>query len=81
MGLGPEILSGYCKLPLISPAPSYRPSTCARKNTSVPFLAPVTKKALYSLTSPYRHLYDMDTSQRTVCLVPEMPKIIYSLPL
>ena len=27
MGLGPEITSGYCKLPLISPAPSYRPST------------------------------------------------------
>jgi len=82
MGLGPEILSGYCKLPLISPAPSYRPSTCTQKNTYVPFLAPITKKALYSLTSPYGHLYNMDTSLLwTVHLVSEMPKIIHSLPL
>ena len=36
----------------------------------------------YSLTPPYRHLYNMDTSLLwTVCLVPEMPKIIHSLPL
>jgi len=36
----------------------------------------------YSLTSPYEHLYNTDTSLlRTVRLVPEMPKIIHSLPL
>ena len=36
---------------------------------------------LYSLTSPYAHLYNTDTSLSwTVCLVPEMPKIIHSLP-
>ena len=36
----------------------------------------------YSLTSPYGHLYNTDTSLlRTVPLVPEMPKIIHSLPL
>ena len=36
----------------------------------------------YSLTSPYAHLYNTDTSLlRTVRLVPEMPKIIFSLPL
>ena len=36
----------------------------------------------YSLTSPYRHLYNTDTSLlRTVRLVLEMPSIIHSLPL
>ena len=36
----------------------------------------------YSLTSPYGHPYNTDTSLlRTVCLVPEMPKIIHFLPL
>ena len=36
----------------------------------------------YSLTSPYGHLYNMDTSLLwTVCLIVEMPKIIHSLPL
>ena len=36
----------------------------------------------YSLTSPYGHLYNADTSLlRTVRLVPELPKIIHSLPL
>ena len=36
----------------------------------------------YSLTSPYGHLYNTDTSLlRTVPLVPEIPKIIHSLPL
>ena len=36
----------------------------------------------YSLTSPYGHLYNTDTSLlRTVWLVPEMPKIIHCLPL
>ena len=35
-----------------------------------------------SLTSPYRHLYNTDTYPlRTVRLVPEMPKIVHSLPL
>ena len=35
-----------------------------------------------SLTSPYRHLYNTDTSlSRTVRLVSEMLKIIHSLPL
>ena len=37
---------------------------------------------MYSQTSPHRHLYNMDSSLlRTVCLVPEMPKIIHSLRL
>ena len=36
----------------------------------------------YSLTSPYRHLNNTDTSLlRTVRLVPEKPEIIHSLPL
>ena len=36
----------------------------------------------YCLTSPYRYLYNTDTSLLwTVRLVPEMPKIIHSLPL
>ena len=36
----------------------------------------------YCLTPPYRYLYNTDTSLlRTVRLVPEMPKIIHSLPL
>ena len=36
----------------------------------------------YSLTSPYGHLYNTDTSLlQTVRLVPEMPKILHSLPL
>ena len=36
----------------------------------------------YSLTSPYGHLHNTDTSLlRTVRLVPEMTKIIHSLPL
>ena len=36
----------------------------------------------YSLTSPYGHFYNRDTSLiRTVRLVPEMPKTIHSLPL
>ena len=35
-----------------------------------------------SLTSPYGHLYNMDTSLLwAVCLVSEKPKIIHSLPL
>ena len=39
-------------------------------------------KSKYSLTSPYGHLYNTDTSLlRTVWLVPEMPKIIHCLPL
>ena len=39
-------------------------------------------KYMYSLNSPYGHLYNIDTSLlRTVHLVPEMPKIIHSLPL
>ena len=38
-------------------------------------------EVLYSLTSPYGHLHNTDTSLlRTVRLVPEMPKIIHSLP-
>ena len=37
---------------------------------------------VYSLTSPYGHLYNTDTSLlRTVRLVSEMPKIIHFLPL
>ena len=36
----------------------------------------------YSLTSPFRHVYNTDTSLlQTACLVPEMAKIIHSLPL
>ena len=36
----------------------------------------------YCPTSPYWHLYNMDTSLLwTVCLVPDRPKIIHSLPL
>lgn len=36
----------------------------------------------YSLTSPYRHLYNTDTSlSRIVRLVSEMLKIRHSLPL
>ena len=36
----------------------------------------------YSLTSPYGNLYNKNTSPlRTVRLVPEMSKIIHSLPL
>ena len=44
---------------------------------------PVKKKSnWYSLTSPCGHLYNTDTSLlRTVCLIPEMPKLIPSLPL
>ena len=42
----------------------------------------VIRKSLYNLTSPYGHRYNMDTSLlRIVRLVPEMPKIIHSLPL
>ena len=41
-----------------------------------------TDKSNYSLTSPNGHLYNTDTSLlRTVRLVPEMPKLIHSLPL
>ena len=37
---------------------------------------------VHSLTSPYRHLHNMDTSlSRTVRLDREMPKIIHTLPL
>ena len=37
---------------------------------------------MYSLTSPYGHPHNTDTSLlRTVRLVPEMTKIIHSLPL
>ena len=37
---------------------------------------------VHSLTSPYRHLYNMDTSlSRTVRLDREMPKITHTLPL
>ena len=37
---------------------------------------------VYSLNSPFGHLYNTDTSLlRTVRLVPEMPKMIHSLPL
>ena len=37
---------------------------------------------VYSLTTPFGHLYNTDTSLlRTVRLVPEMPKMIHSLPL
>ena len=40
------------------------------------------KSNWYSLTSPCGHLYNTDTSLlRTVCLIPEMPKIIHYLPL
>ena len=36
---------------------------------------------MYSLTSPYGHLYNTDTSLLwTVHLVPEMPKIIHPYP-
>ena len=36
---------------------------------------------MYSLTSPYGHLYNTDTSLLwTVNLVPEMPKIIHPYP-
>ena len=39
-------------------------------------------KYMYSLTSPYGHLCNTDTSLlRTVQLVPKMPKIIHSLAL
>ena len=42
----------------------------------------VIRKSLYSLTSPYGHHRNTDTSLlRTDHLVPEMPKIIDSLPL
>ena len=37
---------------------------------------------IYCQTSPFGHLYNTDTSLlRTVRFVPEMPKIIHSLPL
>ena len=40
------------------------------------------KETCYSRTSPYGRLYNTDTSLlRTVRLVPEMPKILHSLPL
>ena len=39
-------------------------------------------KIVHTLISPYGHLYNKDTSLlRTVRLVPEMPKLIHSLPL
>ena len=42
----------------------------------------VIRKSLHSLTSPYGHHYNTDTSLlRIVRLVPEMPIIIHSLPL
>ena len=41
-----------------------------------------TCESEYSLTPPYGHLYNMDASLlRTDHLVPEMPKIIHSLPV
>ena len=47
-----------------------------------PFLTKKVPLFVYSLTSPYGHLYNTDTSLlRTVRLVSEMPKIIHFLPL
>ena len=65
-----QILSHACKYPTVCLLP-------------VGVFNPV--KMFYldnSLTSPYRHLYNTDTSLlQAVRLVPEVPKIIHSLPL
>ena len=51
----------------------------AQKRVTVPLSAVAI---IYSRTSPYGHLYNTGTSLlRTVLLVPEMPKILHSLPL
>ena len=46
------------------------------------FVRVVTYPPYYSLTSPYGQIYNKDTSLlQTFCLIPEMPKIMHSLPL